>query len=63
MITTRSAGTTPQVAYPPPSSIQVRLFLIRGLAAIVWAAAFAIVGASVTTAVTVAAGVLLVLYP
>ena len=41
----------------------MRLFLIRGLAAIVWAAAFAIVGASVTTAVTVAAGVLLVLYP
>ena len=40
-----------------------RLFLIRGLIAIVWAAIFAVASNSLTTAVTVGAGVLLVLYP
>ena len=39
------------------------LFLTRGLMAITWAAAFAAASGSVTSAVTVGAGVLLVLYP
>jgi uncharacterized membrane protein HdeD (DUF308 family) len=41
----------------------MHLFLTRGLVAIVWAAAFAAVTHSLTTAVTVGAGILLVLYP
>jgi uncharacterized membrane protein HdeD (DUF308 family) len=41
----------------------VQLFLIRGLVAIAWAAVFVAVSDSVTTGVTVAAGVLVVLYP
>jgi hypothetical protein len=41
----------------------MQIFLIRGLIAIAWAAAFAAVAGSLTTDVTVAAGVLLVLYP
>ena len=40
-----------------------RLFLIRGLIAIAWAAIFAAASNSLTTAVTVGVGVLLVLYP
>jgi uncharacterized membrane protein HdeD (DUF308 family) len=40
----------------------MRLFLIRGLVAIVWAAVFAAVADSLTT-VTVAAGILVVVYP
>jgi uncharacterized membrane protein HdeD (DUF308 family) len=45
----------------PTSKLQ--LFLIRGLVAIAWAAAFAAVSDSLTTGVTAGAGVLLVLYP
>jgi uncharacterized membrane protein HdeD (DUF308 family) len=41
----------------------MQIFLTRGLIAIAWAAAFAAVAGSLTTDVTVAAGVLLVLYP
>jgi uncharacterized membrane protein HdeD (DUF308 family) len=41
----------------------VNLFLIRGLVAIAWAAAFAAVSDSLTTGVTVAAGILVVIYP
>jgi uncharacterized membrane protein HdeD (DUF308 family) len=41
----------------------MQLFLIRGLVAIAWAAAFAAVSDSLTTGVTVAAGILVVLYP
>lgn len=41
----------------------MQLFLVRGLVAIAWAAVFAAVADSLTTGVTVAAGVLLVLYP
>jgi uncharacterized membrane protein HdeD (DUF308 family) len=41
----------------------MHLFLIRGLVAIVWAAAFAAVADSLTTGVTVGAGILLVIYP
>jgi len=39
------------------------LFLIRGLVAIAWAAAFAAVADSVTGGVTAAAGILVVFYP
>jgi uncharacterized membrane protein HdeD (DUF308 family) len=41
----------------------MRVFLIRGLVAIAWAAVFAAVSDSLTTGVTVGAGVLLVLDP
>jgi uncharacterized membrane protein HdeD (DUF308 family) len=41
----------------------MHLFLIRGLVAIVWAAAFAAAADSLTTGVTVAAGILVVIYP
>jgi uncharacterized membrane protein HdeD (DUF308 family) len=40
-----------------------KVFLIRGIIAILWAVAFATVAGSLTTGVTVGAGVLLVLYP
>ena len=46
-----------------PRSITMQLFLIRGLVAIAWAAVFAAVSDSVTTGVTVAAGILVVIYP
>jgi uncharacterized membrane protein HdeD (DUF308 family) len=39
------------------------VFLIRGVVAIAWAAAFAVAADSSTTGVTVGAGVLLVIYP
>jgi uncharacterized membrane protein HdeD (DUF308 family) len=41
----------------------MHLFLIRGLVAIAWAVLFAAVSDSVTTGVTVAAGILVVIYP
>ena len=41
----------------------MQLFLIRGLVAIAWAAAFAAVSDSLTTGVAVAAGILVVIYP
>ncbi len=41
----------------------MQLFLIRGLVAIAWAAVFAAVPDSLTTGVTVAAGILVVIYP
>ena len=41
----------------------MQLFLIRGLVAIAWAAVFTAVSDSVTTDVTVAAGILVVIYP
>ena len=41
----------------------MQLFLTRGAVAIAWAAVFAAASHSLTTAVTVGAGVLLVLYP
>src|SRR5262245_52083215 len=40
-----------------------RVFLVRGIIAVVWAVAFATVAGSLTAGVTVGAGVLLVLYP
>jgi uncharacterized membrane protein HdeD (DUF308 family) len=45
------------------TSRTLHLFLARGLIAIVWAAAFATTADSVTSGVTVGAGILLVLYP
>ena len=47
----------------PDENKTLRVFLIRGVIAIAWAAVFATVAASLTTNVTVVAGVLLVLYP
>jgi uncharacterized membrane protein HdeD (DUF308 family) len=47
----------------PHETRTLRVFLIRGVIAIAWAAVFVVVAASVTTSVTVVAGVLLVLYP
>ena len=46
-----------------PESKTLHVFLTRGVIAIVWAVVFAAVSNSLTTGVTVAAGVLLVLYP
>jgi uncharacterized membrane protein HdeD (DUF308 family) len=43
--------------------MDMQLFLIRGLVAIAWAAAFAAVADSLTAGVAVAAGILVVLYP
>ena len=51
----------------PSASVQeatsARVFLTRGLVAIVWAAVFAAAAGSVTTTVPVGVGILLVLYP
>ena len=41
----------------------MQVFLIRGLVAITWAAVFAVAAESLTTSVTVGAGILLVVYP
>jgi uncharacterized membrane protein HdeD (DUF308 family) len=41
----------------------VRVFITRGLVAIVWSAVFAAASHSLTTGVTVGAGILLVIYP
>ena len=41
----------------------MHLFLIRGLVAIAWAAVFATVSDSLTTGVSVAGGILVVIYP
>jgi uncharacterized membrane protein HdeD (DUF308 family) len=41
----------------------MQLYVIRGLAAIAWAAVFAAVSDSLTTGVTVAAAILVVIYP
>jgi uncharacterized membrane protein HdeD (DUF308 family) len=53
----------PRVSTHSPENLHIHLFLTRGLVAIVWAAVFAAATHSLTTAVTVGAGVLLVLYP
>ena len=45
------------------TSRTLHLFLTRGLIAIAWAAVFAAVASSLTTDVTVGAGILLVIYP
>jgi len=44
-------------------STKIHLFLTRGLAAIAWAVAFAAAAHSLTTTVSVGAGILLVVYP
>jgi uncharacterized membrane protein HdeD (DUF308 family) len=42
---------------------KMRVFLVRGLVAIAWAVVFAAVSDSLTTGVTVGAGILVVIYP
>jgi uncharacterized membrane protein HdeD (DUF308 family) len=61
-ITEATSNTTPRASHSPTAR-SMRLFLTRGVLAIAWAAVFAAVSHSLTTAVTVGAGVLLVLYP
>jgi uncharacterized membrane protein HdeD (DUF308 family) len=65
MITEKASSTTmsPATDTANESSTQLRVFLVRGLIAIVWAALFAAVAGSATTTLTVTAGVVLVLYP
>jgi uncharacterized membrane protein HdeD (DUF308 family) len=60
--TEATSNTTPGVSNDSTERT-LHLFLTRGLVAIAWAAAFAAVSDSLTTGVTVGAGVLLVLYP
>jgi hypothetical protein len=55
--------STTEVVSSPHEANTARLFLTRGLVAIAWAAIFAAASRSLTTAVTVGVGVLLVLYP
>jgi uncharacterized membrane protein HdeD (DUF308 family) len=47
----------------PDENRTLRVFLIRGVIAIAWAAVFVAVAGSLTTGLTVGAGVLLVVYP
>jgi len=56
-------GRADQEAPAEARSIDMQLFIIRGLVAIAWAAAFAAVADSLTGGVTVAAGILVVLHP
>jgi uncharacterized membrane protein HdeD (DUF308 family) len=60
--TEATSNTTPGVSNDSTERT-LHLFLTRGLVAIAWAAVFAAVSDSLTTGVTVGAGVLLVLYP
>lgn len=56
--------TIPQVANNSTGNLtQMHLFLSRGLVAIAWAAVFAAVSGSLTSAVSIGAGVLLAIYP
>jgi uncharacterized membrane protein HdeD (DUF308 family) len=55
-------NTTATQSSPDRTRI-LHVFLTRGVIAVVWAAVFAAVADSLTTGVTVAAGVLLVAYP
>jgi uncharacterized membrane protein HdeD (DUF308 family) len=56
-------STTEVASASPREANTARLFLTRGFVAIAWAAIFAAASNSLTTAVTVGVGVLLVLYP
>jgi uncharacterized membrane protein HdeD (DUF308 family) len=58
-----SSTSSPQEIRSPQATRTLRVFLIRGVIAIAWAAAFFAVANALTTNVTVVAGVLLVLYP
>jgi uncharacterized membrane protein HdeD (DUF308 family) len=59
-----SIETTQNVANNSTENLTpTHLFLSRGLVAIAWAAVFAVASGSLTSAVSVGAGVLLVLYP
>jgi hypothetical protein len=68
--TTDPVQGEPELATQQPTEVDMstteattKTFLIRGLVAIAWAAVFAAVSDSLTTGVTVGAGILLVLYP
>jgi uncharacterized membrane protein HdeD (DUF308 family) len=61
MSTIESTTQVPNASNETPT--RMHLFLRRGVVAIVWAAVFAATSHSLTTAVTVGAGILLVLYP
>ena len=65
MITEKASTTStpPATNTAKESSTQLRVFLVRGLIAIVWAALLAAVAGSATTTLTITAGVVLVLYP
>ena len=54
--------TTTQITASLNEARTTRLFLVRGVVAIAWAAVFAVVAGSATTEVTIGVGVLLVLY-
>ena len=57
-------GSRPRVSNTSPAlSHPIRVFLTRGVIAIVWAAVFAATSQSLTSDVSVGAGVLLVIYP
>jgi uncharacterized membrane protein HdeD (DUF308 family) len=58
-----NVSTTEATSRSTPGVSTPRLFLTRGLVAIAWAAVFAVASDSLTTGVTVGAGVLLVVYP
>ena len=55
--------SSPQETRSPHETRTLRVFLIRGVIAIAWAAVFVAVSNSLTSDVTVIAAVLLVLYP
>jgi uncharacterized membrane protein HdeD (DUF308 family) len=68
--TTTPVQREPQLATQQPTEVDMgttesttKTFLTRGLVAIAWAAVFVAVSDSLTTGVTVAAGILVVIYP
>ena len=63
MSTTESTSKAKPGVSSDSTARTLQLFLTRGLIAIAWAAAFAVVSDSLTTGVTVAAGILVVIYP
>jgi uncharacterized membrane protein HdeD (DUF308 family) len=58
-----TATEAPEVLSDSAARSKAHLFLTRGVVAIAWAAVFAAASHSLTTSVTVGAGVLLILYP
>jgi uncharacterized membrane protein HdeD (DUF308 family) len=68
--TTERVQREPELATQQPTGVDMstteattKTFLTRGLVAIAWAAVFVAVADSLTTGVTVAAGILVVIYP
>jgi uncharacterized membrane protein HdeD (DUF308 family) len=62
-MSTQAASKTTSGVASDSTARTLQLFLTRGLVAIVWAAVFAAAADSLTTGVTVGAGILLVIYP